>query len=198
MNHIHKLVLAACLGPLVACGDDPKTTTDTDTVETEVEDLTGRSLYRLETEVNGQPLILERELTGGSQYFAFGSTHIAPAVSLAMSDSVTFPRTMTVSVNFGIVVPSDSLAVHTEEAKTYPFSSTPPGIDVFVAGLQYRSTEDGAVGQVDITQWSTETGQPVAGTFLGTLVAEGNPARTLPVSGSFYFTLPEKNAGQPQ
>jgi hypothetical protein len=202
MNTDHRpllvLFVLATTAPM-ACGDDPAANSDADTaVEAEVDDVTGRSFYVLETEVNGQPLVLERELTGGSQYFAFGSTHIAPAVSLAMSDSVTFPRTMTVSVNFGIVVPSDSLAVHTDSARTYAFSATPPGVDVFVAGLQYRSTVSGAVGQVDITQWSTETGEPVAGTFSGTLVADGNPSRTLPVTGSFYFTLPERNAGQPQ
>lgn len=183
------------------CGDDPVDTssdsTDTSS-ETEVEDLTGRSLYRLETEVNGTPLTLERELTGSSQYFAFGSTHIAPAVSFAMTDSVTFPRTMTVNLNFGIVIGSATLSVHTTEAKVYPFSASPPEVKVFVAGLQYSSKEPGATGQLDVTQWSTETGDPVAGTFSGTLVAEGNASRTLPVSGSFYFTLPEKNAGQPQ
>lgn len=185
--------------PFVACGDETPASDTTDTSpEAEVEDLTGRSLYRLETEVNGTPITLERELTGSSQYFAFGSTHIAPAVSFAMTDSVTFPRTMTVNLNFGIVIGSDTLSVHTAEAKVYPFSASPPEVKVFVAGLQYSSKEAGASGQLDVTQWSTETGEPVAGTFSGTLVAEGNASRTLPVSGSFYFTLPEKNAGQPR
>lgn len=191
-------VVAASILP--GCGDDsanPGDTADT-SPEAEVEDLTGRSLYRLETEVNGTPITLERELTGSAQYFAFGSTHIAPAVSFAMTDSVTFPRTMTVNLNFGIVIGSDTLSVHTTEAKPYPFSASPPEVKVFVAGLQYSSKEPGATGQLDVTQWSTETGEPVAGTFSGTLVAEGNASRTLPVSGSFYFTLPEKNAGQPQ
>ncbi|HRE91204.1 MAG TPA: hypothetical protein PK095_18945 [Myxococcota bacterium] len=184
---------------LWGCGDDAKPSDTADTSpEAEVEDLTGRSLYRLETEVNGTPITLERELTGSTQYFAFGSTHIAPAVSFAMTDSVTFPRTMTVNLNFGIVIGSDTLSVHTTEAKLYAFSASPPEVKVFVAGLQYSSKEPGATGEIDITQWSTETGEPVAGTFSGTLVAEGNASRTLPVSGSFFFTLPEQNAGQPQ
>lgn len=190
-----RLTLAALL---VACGTDaaPADTGDAETDETE--DLTGRSLYRLETTFNDNPIVLERELTGSSQYFAFGSTHIAPAVSLAMTDSVTFPRTMSVSLNFGIVVPSDTLAVHTDGARPYPFAATPPAVEVFIGGLQYSSQEPGATGTIDITAWSIETGEPVAGTFSGTLVAEGNASRTLPVSGSFYFTLPDKNAGQPR
>ncbi len=185
---------------LNACGDDPAATTDaTDTTDTsEVEDLTGKSVYRLETTFNDAPLVLDRDLSGNGQYFAFGSTHIAPAVSFAMTDSVTFPRTMAVTLNFGIVFPSETLPIQTDSARVYNFSASPPNVDVFVGGLQYSSKEPGATGQIDITAWSTETGEPVSGTFSGTLVAEGPTGRTLPVSGTFYFTLPEKNAGQPQ
>jgi len=206
MNAIHKLAapatVALVLGAaaLNGCGDDPAGTTDVaDATDTsEVDDLTGRSVYRLETTFNDAPLVLDRDLTGKDQYFAFGSTHIAPAVAFTMTDSVTFPRTMAVTLNFGIVVASDSLPIQTDSARVYAFSASPPNVDVFVGGLQYSSKEPGATGQIDITTWSIETGEPVSGTFSGTLVAEGPTGRTLPVSGTFYFTLPEKNAGQPQ
>jgi len=206
-NDIHAFIalalsMSVLLGatPLIGCGDDPAKTTDTsDTTDaTDTEDLTGKSVYRLETTFNDAPLVLDRDLSGNGQYFAFGSTHIAPAVSFAMTDSVTFPRTMAVTLNFGIVVPSDALPIQTDSARVYAFSASPPNVDVFVGGLQYSSKEPGATGQIDITAWSTETGEPVSGTFSGTLVAEGPTGRTLPVSGTFYLTLPEKNAGQPQ
>jgi hypothetical protein len=192
--------LVVSTATLNGCGDDPAATSDAaDTTDTsDIEDLTGKSVYRLETTFNDAPLVLDRDLSGNGQYFAFGSTHIAPAVSFAMTDSVTFPRTMIVTLNFGIVVPSDALPIQTDSARVYAFSASPPSVGVFVGGLQYSSKEPGATGQIDITAWSIETGEPVSGTFSGTLVAEGPTGRTLPVSGTFYFTLPEKNAGQPQ
>ena len=85
------------------------------------EDLTGRSVYRMTVTVDDEVLTLDRDLTGKAQYFAFGSTHIAPAVSLAVTDSVTFPRTMTVNINFGIVVGSDTFPVQTTGAGAWPF-----------------------------------------------------------------------------
>ncbi len=156
------------------------------------EDLTGRSVYRMTVTVDDEVLTLDRDLTGKAQYFAFGSTHIAPAVSLAVTDSVTFPRTMTVNINFGIVVGSDTFPVQTTGAGAWPFSASPPDLGVFVKGLQYRASTPGSTGEVVITAWSTETGAPVAGTFRGTLVAEGPSGATIDVEGSFHFTLPER------
>ncbi len=198
MPHI-LLGFCAVLG---ACTDEPTDTADVATdvadVSTDADDLTGRSVYRLETTFNDAPVVLDRDLTGKDQYFAFGSTHIAPAVSFAMTDSVTSPRTMTVTLNFGIIIPSADHPIRTEGPGTYAFSDSQPSVDVFIGGLQYRSTLEGASGEVIVTEWSTEEGGTVAGTFSGTLMAEGPTGRTLPVSGSFHFTLPAPNAGQPR
>jgi len=181
------------------CGDSDDGAVDTGDADTsEVVDLTGKSVYHLELTVNDQPIVLDRDLTDQPQYFAFGSTHIAPAVSFGMTDSIQFPRTMTVGINFGIVVPSGDHPTQTEGVGNHPFSAEPPSIDVFVAGLQYRSTLAGASGAIDVTQWGVETGDAVAGTFSGTLMSEGATGRTLAVTGSFHFTLPSKNDGQPQ
>jgi hypothetical protein len=195
MRRLFPLIALAC----VACSDTATPEADLEvTPDVETIDLAGRSVYRLETEFNGAPLVLDRDLTGKDQYFAFGSTHIAPAVSFAMTDSVTSPRTMTVTLNFGIVIPSADHPIQTEGAGTIPFDDTPPSVDVFVGGLQYRSSLPGASGEIIVTDWSTETGGTVAGSFSGTLVAEGPTGKTLPVSGTFHFTLPAANAGQPQ
>lgn len=189
------------LAALAACGGDDAnaddSSADTETAA-EVVDLTGKSVYHMELDFNGQPIVLDRDLTGLDQYFAFGSTHIAPAVSFAMTDSLQFPRTIIFTLNFGIVVPSTDHPIQTADAGSYAFSASPPNIDVFVGGLQYRSQLDGAAGSIEISDWGVETGDTVAGTFSGTLVAEGPTGKTLSVSGSFHFTLPDKNDGQPQ
>lgn len=191
------ILLVSPLAP--ACGDSDKGTADTEATDTsEVVDLTGKSVYHLELTFNDQPIVLDRDLTDQPQYFAFGSTHIAPAVSFGMTDSIQFPRTMTVGINFGIIVPSGDHPTQTEGAGNHPFSPAPPSLDLFIGGLQYRSTLAGASGAIDITEWGVETGDTVAGTFSGTLMSEGATGRTLAVTGSFHFTLPDKNDGQPQ
>jgi len=197
-----------CLFPMLAflaggCGDDPaKSTGDVDaTVDpdaSDVPDLSGKSVYRMEFAIDGQPIVIDRDLSGLDQYFAFGSTHIAPAVSFGMTDSIQFPRTMTISINFGIVVPSTDHAIQTEGIGTHPFAAEPPSIDLFVKGLQYRSSLAGASGAIEITQWGVNEGDTVAGTYQGTVIAEGATGRTIDLSGSFHFVLPARNAGQPQ
>jgi len=203
--HIPPVLSAlAALGiALGACSDDPvKASGDTDAIEdadtSDVPDLTGKSVYRMEFTIDGEPIVIDRDLSGLDQYFAFGSTHIAPAVSFGMTDSIQFPRTMTISINFGIVVPSTDHAIQTEGIGTHPFSTEPPSIDLFVKGLQYRSSLEGATGAMEITDWGVEEGDVVAGTFQGKVIAEGPTGRTIDLSGSFHFVLPAKNAGQPQ
>jgi len=196
-----QLALSAfgCLA--IGCSDDPKGTSDAveDAGETsDVPDITGKSLYHMEFTIDGQPIVIDRDLTGLDQYFAFGSTHIAPAVSFGMTDSIQFPRTMTISLNFGIVVPSADHATQTEGVGSHPFAAEPPSIDLFVAGLQYRSTLEGAAGAIEITEWGVEEGEVVAGTYQGKVIAVGSTGRTIDIVGSFHFVLPSKNAGQPQ
>lgn len=175
------------------CGDGDSSGADvTEDASSDVEDLTGRSVYRMTLTQGEDVIALDRDLTGEGQYFAFGSTHIAPAVSFAVTDSVTFPRTMTINLNFGIVVASDAHPIQTGAAGTYAFGELPPAIDVFYRGLQYRSSLGGASGSVIVTDWSVEAGGTFAGTFAGTLMAEGPSGQTLDVEGDFHFTLPER------
>ena len=201
MMSMHPLrTLIALVFLATACGD-PESATGVDTADadtSEVADLTGRSVYHLEFTFNDTPFVVDRDLTDQPQYFAYGSTHIAPAVSFGMTDSLQFPRTMTIGINFGIIVASGDHPTQTEGVGNHPFSAEPPSIDLFIGGLQYRSTLTGATGAVDITEWGVETGDTVAGTLSGTLMSEGATGRTITVTGSFHFTVPEKNDGQPQ
>lgn len=192
MKSVISFIAAAIALPASACGDDATPVVDATDITNEVEDLTGRSVYRMTITNGDEVLELDRELTDQSQYFAFGSTHIGPAVSFAMTDSVTFPRTMTINLNFGIVVGSDQYPIQTTGTGTFAFSETPPDINVFVRGLQYRSRLEGASGAIIVDRWSLETGEPVAGTFSGTLVAEGGSGATIDVDGLFHFTLPAR------
>ncbi len=164
-------------------------------------DLTGKSVYRMSVTLwDGEVIELDRDLTDKEDiYFAFGSTHIAPAVSYAMNDDITFPRTMTISLNFGIVVPSSSLAIHTDGAATYPFSAGPPDIYVFVKGLEFSSTIDGAAGSIVVDEWSVVAGETVSGSFSGTLLQDttNDEKRAVEVEGSYHFVLPSRQDGQP-
>lgn len=193
---------------LGACNDDkgtPTTTSDATSGEvgetsdtSDTGDLTGRSVYHLAFTLDGNPVVVDRELTGKDQYFAFGSTHIAPAVSFSVDDTLTFPRTMNINFNFGIVVASDAFPIQTPGTGTYPFTATPPELIVFVKGLEYHSAEAGADGAIVIDEWSVETGGVVSGSVSGKLVAEGGSGATIDVTGTFHFVLPSKNEGQPQ
>jgi hypothetical protein len=187
-----RLAPALFLG-LAACGDDgaAEATAPADVVA-DVEDLTGRSVYTMTIRLGDEVLTLDRDLDGSTQRFAFGSTHIGPAVSLAVTDSVTYPRTMTVNINFGIVVGSETYPIQTTGPGAYPFGGPPPEIGVFVRGLQYRSSLPGATGDLTVSDWSLETGGTVSGTFAGTLLAEGPSGASLTVEGRFHFTLPER------
>ncbi|MCC6624872.1 MAG: hypothetical protein IT385_26725 [Deltaproteobacteria bacterium] len=186
-----------------ACGDDEgggDTSTTNDASETsDAPDLTGKSAYTLLIDVDEDSYDLGlRDLTGETQYFAFGSTHIAPAVSFAMTDSLTFPRTINFTLDFGIVVPSEDRPIATEGVGTHALTAENPSITLFIKGLTYRSTNAGAAGQIVISDWSTETDGVVAGSYEATLVADGPTGKTASVSGIFHFILPSKESGQPQ
>jgi len=187
----------------VGCGDDEgggDTTTTTDVTDaSDAPDLTGKSAYTLLIAVDEDTYDIGlRDLTGDAKYFAFGSTHIAPAVSFAMTDSLTFPRTINFTLDFGIVVPSEDRPIATEGVGTHPVSAENPSMTLFIKGLTYKSTNVGASGQFVVTAWSTETGGVVAGSYEATLVADGPTGKTADVSGIFHFILPSKESGQPQ
>ena len=139
-----------------------------------------------------------RDITEKPNAFSFGSTHIAPAVSFAISEDLTFPATMTLTLNFGIVFGSDRYPVQCDGAKTYDFSSSPPEVDVTI-GLRYRSTIPGASGSVIVTEWSNTTGGIMRGTFKGRLLqdTEKPDKRWADVEGEFQLIVPEPEQGQP-
>lgn len=197
------VALAAATASLAAgCGDSAgPADDDASDASGDAVDLTGRSLYRVVlTPRDLDPITLERELTDReATHFAFGSTHIAPAVSLAMSDSVTAPRTIFFALNFGIVVASDTYPLATDGLGLYPFDATPPEVELTLSGLEYRSTVAGASGDFDITAWSVTPGEVVSGTFSGRLIQDTTleDKRWVDVEGSFHFTLPPRESGQP-
>ena len=190
-----------------ACGDGGTTVADTGgDAEGDTLELTGRSVYHLEmTPKDMDPITLDRELTDNpGKYFAFGSTHIAPAVSFAMSDSVIAPRTIFFTLNFGVVVPSTELSIDVAGPDTYPFvaaaDSEPPELELTISGLEYRSHIAGSDGSIVIEQWSTTTGDVVSGTFSGRVLQDTvqPDKRWVDVDGWFHFILPPSENGQPR
>lgn len=162
----------------------------------------GKSAYHMEIvrSDDATPLVVDRDLTGKERtYMAFGSTHIAPAVSFAVTDDLIAPVTMTLTFNFGIVVPSDDFPIDTTGPGTYAFEPEPPGLELTVGGLAYRTRVDGSTGSVVVTEWSTEAGGVVAGSFAGRVIQDttNETKRTLDVSGRFHFILPTPEDGQP-
>ena len=146
----------------------------------------------------GEEIELERDITEKPNAFSFGSTHIAPAVSFAVSEDFTFPKTMTVTLNFGIVIGSDKYPVQSDAAGEYAFSEVPPEIDVII-GLRYRSTIPGSSGTVILTEYSNQAGGVVAGTFKGRILQETTKEdkKWADVEGEFRFVLPDPESGQP-
>ena len=194
------LALTLALG---ACGGDaPAAATDAADASGDALDLTGRSVYHLELAPKDlAPMVLDRDLSDApAQHFAFGSTHIGPAVALTVADQVSVPRTISVILNFGIVVPSAAFPVHTAGPGTYPFGGTPPELELTVSGLEYRSGLPGSDGAFVIDAWSVTPGDAVRGRFSGRVLQDTTLAdkRWVDVSGWFHFTLPPLENGQPQ
>ncbi|MCA9635275.1 MAG: hypothetical protein KC420_04505, partial [Myxococcales bacterium] len=111
--------LALALGA-AACGDDgggggSDTAADTAGGDADAS-WEGKSAYHFEIvrSDNPEPIVIDRDLTGREKtYMAFGSTHIAPAVSFAVTDDLIAPVTITITFNFGIVVPSSDFPIDT-------------------------------------------------------------------------------------
>ena len=158
-----------------------------------------RSYYRLviDTEFE-EALTIERDLTDKLSSFAFGSTHIAPAVSLAISDDITYPATMNIIFNFGIVLGSQEYPVQCDEAGQYDFGGQPPEIDV-TKGIRYVSSVPGSTGALTITSWTRTEGEVFSGTFSGRIrqLTDNVEKRYADVEGEFHFVLPAPAAGQP-
>lgn len=184
-----------------AAGDAP------DGADPDAGDLSQKSWYSMTitTQTNpGSPHEIEfRDLTEKHDWYSFGSTHIGTAVAFSVTDTWSIPFRV-ITFDFGKVVEGATADQFFEQETTgpghYDFLPTkPPAIEVFVDGLQYRSTEEGSTGGLDLTDFGDETGEVMAGTFAGTLlqVTDKETKLHVDVEGEFHFVLPQKDSGQP-
>jgi hypothetical protein len=141
----------------------------------------------------------ERDLTGLDTKFAFGSTHIAPAVSLAMTDTMYMPTFTVITLNFGIIIGTSDKPPATSTSGEYPFTGFEPEITVTIHNKKYSSKVEGSEGTFDITSWTAEEGGNWTGTLEGTIVQETEQPVVLraEVAGAFDFILPAPAGGQP-
>jgi len=159
----------------------------------------GNSFYSFTVTLpHGEELLFERDLTGDDTVFSFGSTHIAPAISFAMTDTIYNPTFAIITFNFGIVQGSSQYPVQCSEAGTYQFTSGPPEITFFVDNNTYTSTQSLKTGTIVIDQWSKVEGGTFSGSVSGKIFEESTeePREELLVEGTFSFTLPEPAGGQ--
>ena len=127
----------------------------------------------------------------------FGSTHIAPAISLAVRDTRYKPAYAVITLDFGIISGSPQNPVQTPDKGDYLFGLNPPSLEVNLEGIPYTSTTLGAEGKTTITNFSTTMGGLVDGTISGTLEqVTTNPTKgKIGVEGSFRIILPEPQGG---
>ena len=143
----------------------------------------------------GRDLSVERDTK-----FSYGSAHIGTAVAFAVTDTITWPQSVTITLDFGkIVGMPPSFPIQTDGTGEYPFGAAPPAVEVYVELIQYKSLFEGADGHVTLTQWGQNTGDVIAGHYAGRLIQETSLEDKLwiDVEGSFHFVLPIKHAGQP-
>jgi hypothetical protein len=139
-----------------------------------------------------------RDLTGLETKFAFGSTHIAPAISLAMTDTMYKPVLAFIILNFGIIIGTADKPAATDSSGDYKFTGFEPEIRVEMFNRKYTSKTEGSQGQFKIANWSAEEGGLFAGSFDGTIVQETDKPDKLraQVKGTFHFILPAPADGQ--
>ncbi len=139
-----------------------------------------------------------RDLTGLDTKFAFGSTHIAPAVALAMNDTMPMPTFTVITLNFGIIIGTSDKPPATSSSGQYPFTGFEPEITLTIHNKEFSSKEEGASGTFKITEWTAEEGGKWAGSVAGTIVQKTDKATKLrvQVDGSFEFILPAPAGGQ--
>lgn len=141
----------------------------------------------------------ERDLTGLGTKFAFGSTHIAPAVALAMTDTMPMPTFTVLTLNFGIIIGTSDNPPSTSSSGVYPFSGFEPETTVTIHNKEFSSKVEGSEGTFDITDWTAEEGGKWAGTISGTIFQQTEKATKLRarVEGQYEFILPAPAGGQP-
>jgi hypothetical protein len=162
-------------------------------------DNSSKSFYRIHILMkDGTDSIIERDITENPVAFSFGSTHIAPAISFTVEDTIYSPTYMIITFNFGIIFGSTQYPVQTPETGDYDFAAYPPEIRVFVKNIQYKSTVSGSSGKIHLTEWGVYTGDVFAGTFEGRILQETGKQEKLylDIDGSFHFVLPELQQGQ--
>ncbi len=208
----------------LACGgatDGAPTTGPTDTVaaeagavETLSTDVTGTdtgiqaggSYYEVQIKTTKIQQTYKRTLDEKSQSVAFGSTHIAPAVSLAVEDTLVTPFAI-IGFNFGFVVGSSDHPITITGEGVWDWAqgktNAPPGFKILLkdGGPQrtYVSWLQGAKGSYVIERWGKEEGDVVEASFNGTLVADVtpfDPTLTATVKGVLRVILPKPAGGQ--
>jgi len=159
------------------------------TADKQVDCLSGKTCCRV---------VFERDITGNPTKFSFGSTHIAPAIAFAVSDTVFVPFSV-VTLNFGIIIGTADKPPSTPESGEYFFTGFEPEIEVTIYNRNYSSKIEGSDGKFNITHWSADEGGLFAGTFAGKILEETAAAEKLRavVEGDFHFILPEPQGGQP-
>ena len=201
--------LMCAVAQMLGCGpDDGQSIDPTDVIAGEVDgmDVTevvgahpeDASWYTMRIETPLGDLFEIDQSLDKNTYFSYGSTHIAPAVSLAMTDQRYFPGTMTLTLNFGIIVGSAQYPVQCDAAANYPFQTAgPPEVQANVQGIQYKSTVAGSEGSIEVEQWGTATGDVFSGVYEGTLLQEADVPNKLwlKIEGEFHFVLPEPAQG---
>ena len=160
-----------------------------------------RSFYTMTVTLPDETVIeIDRDLTELRETtFSYGSAHIAPAVAFAVTDTITWPQSVTITLDFGKIVGSGSFPIQTDGTGEYLFSDMPPAVEVYVELIQYKSLFDGAEGHVTLTSWGQNTGDIIAGSYAGRLIQETSLEDKLwiDVEGTFHFVLPVKHTGQP-
>jgi len=143
-------------------------------------------------------LVYDRNITDMPTKFSFGSTHIAPAVSFAVTDTLYVPTFSVITLNFGIIIGTSDKPPATDTSGKYPFSGFEPEITVTIYDKVLSSKEEGSEGEIDVTDWAAEEGGLWAGTLAGTIFQKTTLAQKLRarVKASYHFILPEPQGGQ--
>ncbi len=193
---ILSLVAILSCGSNGDAGDDVPVTGDTpnggDATNAEV--YSPNSYYSLTiTLPHGDEMVFDRDLTGDTTAFSFGSTHYpAGVIGLAINDIMYNPDYAEMELNFGIIQGSPEYPVQTPGPAKYSFSADPPAFKFAIDNVTYRSTVEGSHGKIIVANWGNTPGQIFSGSVEGTLVQDttNELKEELEISGSFYFTLP--------
>jgi len=167
----------------------------------------GGAYYQLTiTLPSGLQQTFEKQLDEKATSIAFGSAHIAPAVSLTVEDQFYKPFA-TVTLFFGFVVGSNDHAMTIEEEGKWEWGkgskNAPPGVKIDTKDQGKPrlmvSSDDEADGAFLITSWGTAGGELVEGKVKGTLVdalaKEKGKTETASIEGEFRLLLPDIKPG---